>query len=102
VKLPDTIGDRAAAAALLKGMTAHYLLEIGRVKEQRPTILVHAAAGGVGLILCQHTKHLGATVIGPRALRAGARGARAARARAGRDVLSDPCRFAQAAPPVEG
>ncbi len=64
VKLPDTIGDRTAAAALLKGMTAHYLLEIGRVKEQNPTILVHAAAGGVGLLLCQWAKHLGATVIG--------------------------------------
>jgi NADPH2:quinone reductase len=64
VKLPDAIGDRTAAAALLKGMTAHYLLEIGRVKEEKQTILVHAAAGGVGLILCQWAKHLGATVIG--------------------------------------
>jgi NADPH:quinone reductase len=51
---------------MLKGMTAHYLLEIGGVSfEEKPkTILVHAAAGGVGLILCQWAKHLGATVIG--------------------------------------
>jgi NADPH2:quinone reductase len=49
---------------MLKGMTAHYLLEIGRVKEHGPTILVHAAAGGVGAILCRWAKRLGATVIG--------------------------------------
>lgn len=45
-------------------MTAHYLLDIGRVREERPTVLVHAAAGGVGVFLCRWAKHLGATVIG--------------------------------------
>lgn len=64
VKVPADIDDRTAAAAMLKGMTAHYLLEIGRVKETRPTILVHAAAGGVGLLLVRWAKHMGATVIG--------------------------------------
>jgi NADPH2:quinone reductase len=64
VKLPANIDDRLAAASMLKGMTAHYLLDIGRVKETHPTILVHAAAGGVGLFLCRWAKHLGATVIG--------------------------------------
>jgi len=64
VKLPDSIDDRVAAAIMLKGMTAHYLLR--RTYEVKPgdTILVHAAAGGVGLILCQWAKALGATVIG--------------------------------------
>ena len=64
VKVPSGIDDALAAASLLKGMTAHYLVEIGRLKECRQTILVHAAAGGVGLLLCQWSKHLGATVIG--------------------------------------
>lgn len=64
VKLPPSIDDKTAAAVMLKGMTAHYLLEIGRVREEKPTILVHAAAGGVGLLLCKWAKHLGATVIG--------------------------------------
>lgn len=64
VKIPDGVAAEVAAASLLKGMTAHYLLDIGRVREERPTILVHAAAGGVGLLLCQWAKHFGATVIG--------------------------------------
>jgi NADPH:quinone reductase len=64
VKIPPGVDDRVAAASMLKGMTAHYLLEIGRVKETKPTILVHAAAGGVGLFLSRWAKHLGATVIG--------------------------------------
>ena len=64
VKIPPEIDAKVAAASMLKGMTAHYLLEIGRVKEERPTILVHAAAGGVGLLLCQWAKRFGATVIG--------------------------------------
>jgi NADPH2:quinone reductase len=64
VALPDAIDDTMAAAMMLKGMTAQYLLRrTYRVKEG-DTILVHAAAGGVGLILCQWGKHLGATVIG--------------------------------------
>lgn len=64
VKLPDGISDQVAAALLLKGLTASMI--INRVFRPRPgdTILVHAAASGVGLILCQWSKHLGATVIG--------------------------------------
>ena len=64
VMLPDDIDDRVAAAMMLKGMTAHYLLR--RVFKAGPgtTILLHAAAGGVGLIACQWAKYLGATVIG--------------------------------------
>jgi len=64
VKLPAGIADETAAASLLKGMTAQYLLK--RTYPVRPgeTILFHAAAGGVGLIACQWAKHLGATVIG--------------------------------------
>ncbi len=64
VKLPDDIEDETAAAMMLKGLTAQYLLrQTYRVKAGE-TILVHAAAGGVGLILCQWAKALGATVIG--------------------------------------
>ena len=64
VPLPGAIDERTAAAAMLKGLTAHYLLR--RTHRVRPgeTILIHAAAGGVGLIACQWAKHLGATVIG--------------------------------------
>ncbi|MBX3224364.1 MAG: quinone oxidoreductase [Labilithrix sp.] len=64
VKIPPGVDDDRAAASLLKGMTAHYLLDIGRLRESPRTILVHAAAGGVGLLLCQWAKRLGATVIG--------------------------------------
>jgi NADPH2:quinone reductase len=64
VKLPKAISYEAAAAIMLKGLTAQYLLRrTFRVKEG-DTILIHAAAGGVGLILCQWAKALGATVIG--------------------------------------
>ena len=63
-KLPQSISYETAAAMMLKGLTAQYLLrQTYRVKEG-DTILVHAAAGGVGLILCQWGKALGATVIG--------------------------------------
>jgi NADPH:quinone reductase len=64
VPLPDGVDDRVAAAAMLKGMTAEYLVR--RTYEVKPgdTVLVHAAAGGVGLLLCQWAKHIGATVIG--------------------------------------
>ena len=64
VKLPDDISSEAAAAMMLHGMTAHMLLR--RVHRVQPgeTILIHAAAGGVGLIVCQWAKALGATVIG--------------------------------------
>ena len=64
VKLPDGLGDQQAAAMMLQGMTVRYLIR--RVHEIAPgeTVLIHAAAGGIGLIFCQWAKHLGATVIG--------------------------------------
>lgn len=64
VRLPDTIDERVAAGMMLKGLTAHYLLRRTYRVRAGETILVHAAAGGVGLILCQWARHLGATVIG--------------------------------------
>ncbi|HET8701027.1 MAG TPA: quinone oxidoreductase [Nitrococcus sp.] len=64
VPLPQGISDEQAAAMMLKGMTAQYLLRRTYRLQAGETILVHAAAGGVGLILCQWAKHLGATVIG--------------------------------------
>jgi NADPH2:quinone reductase len=64
VKLPDGIDEQTAAAAMLKGLTTHYLIFSTYAVKSGDTILVHAAAGGVGLILCQWAKHLGATVIG--------------------------------------
>ncbi len=64
VKLPDAIDDVTAAASLLKGMTAHFLCRRTYVVQKDDVVLVHAAAGGVGLILCQWLKSLGATVIG--------------------------------------
>ena len=64
VKLPAGISEEVGAAALLKGMTAQYLLKRTYAVKQGETIVIHAAAGGVGLIACQWAKHLGATVIG--------------------------------------
>jgi len=64
VKLPRAIPDRVAAALLLKGMTAHYLLRQTCVVKRGDTVLVHAAAGGVGSVLVPWARHLGATVIG--------------------------------------
>ena len=64
VKLPGTIDDVMAAAAMLKGLTAQYLLRQTFRVVAGQHILVHAAAGGVGLILSQWAKHLGVTVIG--------------------------------------
>jgi NADPH2:quinone reductase len=64
VKLPDGISDETAAAAMLKGMTAQYLLKRTFPVKAGETIVFHAAAGGVGLIATQWAKHLGATVIG--------------------------------------
>lgn len=64
VALSAEIGDRAAAAMMLKGMTAQYLLRRTCPVEAGDTVLIHAAAGGVGLIACQWARHLGATVIG--------------------------------------
>ena len=64
VKVPDGISDEQAAAMMLKGMTAEYLLRRTFKVKAGDTILFHAAAGGVGLILGQWARHLGATVIG--------------------------------------
>ncbi len=64
VKIPDGIDDKTVASMMLKGMTTQYLVRRTYVVKKGDTILVHAAAGGVGLILVQWAKHLGATVIG--------------------------------------
>jgi len=64
VKVPDAIDDKTAAAMMLQGLTAQYLLRQTYRVQPGDTILMHAAAGGVGLIVCQWAKHLGATVIG--------------------------------------
>ena len=64
VKLPDAIDGKTAAAMMLQGMTAQYLLRRTYRVQPGDTILIHAAAGGVGLIVCQWAKALGATVIG--------------------------------------
>ncbi len=64
VPLPDELDDRTAAAMMVQGLTAQYLLRRTFPVQAGQTVLVHAAAGGVGLIACQWAKHLGATVIG--------------------------------------
>ncbi len=64
VALPDAIDDRTAAAIMLQGLTAQYLLRRTYPVQPGDTILLHAAAGGVGLIASQWARHLGATVIG--------------------------------------
>jgi NADPH2:quinone reductase len=64
VRLPDFIDDETAAASILKGLTAQYLLRGAYPVKAGETILIHAAAGGVGLIVCQWAKHLGVRVIG--------------------------------------
>ncbi|RTZ97338.1 MAG: quinone oxidoreductase [Deltaproteobacteria bacterium] len=64
VKLPKAISFRQGAAMMLQGMTARYLLHGCFPVKAGDTILVHAAAGGVGTIICQWARHLGATVIG--------------------------------------
>ena len=64
VKIPEGVSDDIAAAILLKGLTAHYLLRRTYKVKQGDTILFHAAAGGVGMIAVQWAKSLGATVIG--------------------------------------
>lgn len=64
VKIPAGIKDETAAAMMLKGMTAWYLCRRTYRVKKGDTIVVQAAAGGVGQILCQWAKHLGATVIG--------------------------------------
>ena len=64
VRLPDAIPTELAAAMMLQGMTAQMLLRQVYAVKPGDTILIHAAAGGVGLIVCQWAKALGATVIG--------------------------------------
>jgi len=64
VRIPDGIDDPQAAAMMLKGCTAQYLLRRTYRVQKGDPVLIHAAAGGVGLIACQWAKHLGATVIG--------------------------------------
>jgi NADPH2:quinone reductase len=64
VKIPDSISYEQAAGMMLKGMTAQYLVNRTYKVTKGSTVLMHAAAGGVGQILCQWANHLGATVIG--------------------------------------
>ena len=64
VKVPDSISTQQAAAMMLKGMTARYLLRGCYDVKAGVTVLIHAAAGGVGLIVCQWANYLGAKVIG--------------------------------------
>jgi len=64
VKLPDAISDQEAAAMMLKGMTVQYLIRRTYQVKAGETVLLHAAAGGVGLIACQWLRALGVTVIG--------------------------------------
>ena len=64
VKLPDAVSFEQAAGGILKGLTAHVLLTRTFAVQPGDTVLIHAAAGGVGLIACQMAKQLGATVIG--------------------------------------
>ena len=64
VGIPDGIADETAAAMMLKGMTAEYLLTRTYPVQEGQTVLFHAAAGGVGLIACQWARALGVTVIG--------------------------------------
>ena len=64
IKLDDATTEEVAAAATLQGLTAHYLVRDLYKVQPGDTALVHAAAGGMGLLVCQWAKHLGATVIG--------------------------------------
>lgn len=64
VKLPDSIPYETGAAMMLQGMTVQYLLRRTYKVGRETTLLMHAAAGGIGLIACQWAKHLGATIIG--------------------------------------
>jgi len=64
VRVPDDVTSQQAAAVLLQGMTAHYLVNSTYALKSRDTLLLHAAAGGVGLLLTQVAKRIGARVIG--------------------------------------
>lgn len=78
VKIPDELDFDQAASAMLQGMTAHYLSRGSYPVKQGETVLIHAAAGGVGLLLVQLAKHLGARVIATAGSEAKAQLARAA------------------------
>ena len=78
VSLPESIDEETAAAGLLKGMTAEFLLHRVRPVRAGETVLIYAPAGGVGRLLCQWAKHLGATVIGATSSEQKARAAEAA------------------------
>ena len=64
IKIPNFIDDKSAASIMLKGMTVEYLVERTFKVKPSHTVLLHAAAGGVGLLACQWLKHIGAKVIG--------------------------------------
>lgn len=64
IRLPDAIGFETAAGMMMSGLTAQFLLHRTYKVMPGDTVLIYAAAGGVGLVLCQWAKHLGATVIG--------------------------------------
>ena len=64
IQLPDAISERQAAAVMLKGLTASMIINRVFKPKHGDTILIHGAASGVGLLLCQWSKHLGATVLG--------------------------------------
>lgn len=92
VRVPDHITTRQAAAALLQGMTAHYLAYSTYPLSANDTCLVHAAAGGVGLLLCQIARQRGARVLGTVSTEAKAKAAR--EAGANEVVLYTQCDFA--------
>jgi NADPH2:quinone reductase len=83
VKIPEELDFEQAAAAMLQGMTAHYLVHSSYPLKQGETVLIHAAAGGVGLLLVQMAKKIGARVIAT----AGAQ----AKAQLARDAGADEC-----------
>ena len=85
VRIPDGVTDEQAASLIFKGLTAQYLLRKTHAVKAGETVLVHAAAGGVGQILCQWAKALGATVIGT----AGSPAKCAAAKAAGADIVID-------------
>src|SRR5690606_13158038 len=64
IKIPDGVSDALAAGIMVKGLTAFFLLRRTYLVKRDTPVLIHAAAGGVGLLLCQWAKHLGAKVIG--------------------------------------
>jgi NADPH2:quinone reductase len=78
IPLPDDVSFEQGAAFPLQGMTAHYLIHEYRLPKTGDTVLIHAAAGGMGLLLVQWAKHLGARVIGTTSTEEKARAARSA------------------------